>query len=214
VTQHLTARVAWHEERWNGTVCNRASANSYCLDLDRIREERNDSYEDSVGLTHFADLAIDRLPPCRAESGAFMSGREIPQIREHPYQTIPKAQSTHGVLRPTVVKVPPYSTLVVPFRWMLRQNQEAIEDRLPVGLPPDEESPFPSAWVFSSARQESLSRRLQGGFVARGERHRCALGAERLCRRCSDATARARDDGNLPGEERCRRHVHLRYDVR
>ena len=36
---HLTVRVAWHQERWNGTVCQQASGNSYCLDLKRIREE-------------------------------------------------------------------------------------------------------------------------------------------------------------------------------
>lgn len=158
VIQHLTVRVAWHKERWNGTVCRLASGNSYCLDLDRIREERDDAYEVSVSLAHFADLPIDRLPPCRAESGAFMSGREIPQMREHPYQGIPKAAATHGALRPTVVKVPPYSTLVVPFRWMLRQNQPAIDERLPVPPPPDENSPFFSPWVFSSVRQEALSR--------------------------------------------------------
>lgn len=158
MNQHLSVRVAWHQERWNGTVCRVASDNSFCLDLDRIREERDDEYEDTIGLTHFADLPIDRLPPCRAESGAFMTGREIPQIRSHPYADIPKAISTHGALRPTVVKVPPHATLVVPFRWMLRQNQEAIDERLPVPLPPDEESPFFSPWVFSAQRQEALSR--------------------------------------------------------
>jgi hypothetical protein len=158
MSQHVTARVAWHQERWNGTVCRVASSNSFCLDLDRIREERDDAYEDSVGLTHFADLPIDQLPPCRAESGAFMADREIAQVREHPYQKIPKASSTHGALRPTVVKVPAYATLIVPFRWMLRQNQDAIDERLPVPLPPDDDSPFPSPWVFSAHRQEALSR--------------------------------------------------------
>ena len=158
MSQHLTVRVAWHQERWNGTVCRRASSNSFCLDLDRIREERDDQYEDSNSLKHFADLPIERLPPCRAESGTFMSDREICQIREHPYQAIPKAAATHAQLRATSVKVPGYATLVVPFRWMLRQNQQAIDERLPVPLPPDEDAPFPSPWVFSAARQEALSR--------------------------------------------------------
>lgn len=164
--KHLTVRVAWHQQRWNGTVCAAASDNSFCLDLDRIREERDDAYEDSVSLSHFADLPIDRLPPCRAESGAFMSDREIAQVRAHPYQTIPKAAATHGALRPTIVKVPPFSTLVVPFRRMLRQNQAAIDEQLPVPLPPDEDSPFPSPWVFSSQRQEALSQLFFGQVEA------------------------------------------------
>jgi hypothetical protein len=158
MSQHITVRVAWHQERWNGTVCRHASRNSFCLDLDRIREERDDQYEDSVSLKHFADLPTERLPPCRAESGTFMADREISQVREHPYQDIPKAAATHGALLPTVVKVPEYATLVVPFRWMLRQNQEAIDARLPVPLPPDEDPPFQSPWVFSAHRQEALSR--------------------------------------------------------
>ena len=49
---------------------------------------------------------------------------------QHPYQEITKAQPTHGKLIKTSVKVPPYSTFAVPFRWMLRQNQEAIDARL------------------------------------------------------------------------------------
>jgi hypothetical protein len=158
MSQHLTARVAWHQQQWNGTVCQHASRNSFCLDLKRIHEERDDHYEDGVGLAHFADLPITALPPCRAESGAFMSPRMIPQERRHPYQEIAKAARTHGGLRPTVVKVPEFSTFVVPFRWMLRQNQEDIDGRLAVPLPPDEPSPFQSPWVFSAQRQEALSR--------------------------------------------------------
>ena len=56
------------------------------------------------------------------------------------------------------VEVPPYSTFAVPFLWMLRESQERIDDSLPTPLPPDEEPPFPSPWVFSSARQEAISQ--------------------------------------------------------
>ena len=60
----------------------------------------------------------------------------------HPYQEIEKARVTHGKLIRTPVKVPPYSTFAVPFYWMLRENQNAIEQQLPTQLPPDEDSPF------------------------------------------------------------------------
>ena len=39
---------------------------------------------------------------------------------------------------------------------MLRSEQDAIDQRLPTPLPPDDESPFPSPWVFGRARQEAL----------------------------------------------------------
>jgi hypothetical protein len=36
VSQHLTMRVAGHQERWDGTVCQLASDNSSCLELDSV----------------------------------------------------------------------------------------------------------------------------------------------------------------------------------
>jgi hypothetical protein len=74
----------------------------------------------------------------------------------HPYSGIKKAAETHGHLKPTAVKVPPYATFVVPFAWMLRSEQAAIDARLPTPLPPDEASPFASPWVFGRARQEGI----------------------------------------------------------
>lgn len=75
---------------------------------------------------------------------------------QHPYQEIVKAQPTHGKLIKTPVKVPPYSTFAVPFRWMLRENQEEIESALSSPLPPDDEPPFKTSWVFSRERQNAL----------------------------------------------------------
>lgn len=85
-----------------------------------------------------------------------MSSREWWQERVHPYASAGKANATHGNLRPTRIRMPAYSTLAVPFWWMLQQNQKLIDSRLPEPLPPDEESPFSSPWVFGRARQEAL----------------------------------------------------------
>ncbi|QQA41784.1 AAA family ATPase [Pelagovum pacificum] len=74
----------------------------------------------------------------------------------HPYAGIKKAAETHGHLKPTAVKVPPYATFVVPFAWMLRSEQSGIDQRLPTPLPADEKSPFASPWVFGRARQEAI----------------------------------------------------------
>lgn len=48
---HLNVRVPWHDSRWAGTVCSAPSCNSFCVDLDRIREERDDAYEDQVATS-------------------------------------------------------------------------------------------------------------------------------------------------------------------
>jgi hypothetical protein len=153
---HLTARVAWHDSRWNGSICRVPSCNSFCTSLDRIREERDDPQEDLLAGRPWSGLKIDDLPPCRAESGAFMSPDEWTRRFEHPYVTSKKAADTHGHLLPTLVKTPPFATYVVPFAWMLSDQQQAIDAQLPEPLPPDEEPPFRSPWVFGRARQEAL----------------------------------------------------------
>ena len=154
---HLTARVAWHDSRWDGSVCQAPSRNSFCTALERIRDERDDAAEDLLAGTSWSSLGPDQHPPCRAESGAFMNRVEWTRRFRHPYADINKTAETHGHLKPTLVKVPPFSTFAVPFAWMLRSEQDRIDERLPVQLPPDEPSPFRnSPWVFGRARQKAL----------------------------------------------------------
>ena len=137
-------------------ICRNPCENSFCVDLDRIREERDDASEQKLAGKHFADLMPIQQPPCKAESGAFMNSREWIREFNHPYQSIKKTQATHGQLKPTTAKVEPYSTFAVPFLWMLREQQEKIDSSLAQQLPLDEEPPFSSPWVFSKARQEAL----------------------------------------------------------
>ena len=156
MTFHLNVRVAWHDNQWNGAVCNDPLLNSYCLDLERIRSSRLDNKEVQFKGKLFADIAPDDLPPCKAESGAFMNQHQWVRSVEHPYASNKKTQDTHGHLLKTNIPVPPYSTFAVPFYWMLRGNQDELQSQLPQELPPDEEPPFPSPWVFSKSRQRAI----------------------------------------------------------
>jgi hypothetical protein len=154
--RHLTQRVAWHENAWDGTVCGHPRENAFCLALDRIHEERDDERQELVAGEHWADLADGDLPPCKAESGAFMTERGWTREVKHPYQNSDKAAATHGHLRPTTISVPPHSTFSVPFNRMLVENTEAYADALGLALPPEQQAPFETAWVFSRRRQEVL----------------------------------------------------------
>lgn len=164
---HLTIRVAWHDNRWDGTICRAPSVNPFCAALDRIRASRDDSKEDRLAGRAWADLDARELPPCKAEGAAFMTPRSWVRLFEHPYQPLTKTRDTHGHLRPLPLTVPPYSTFAVPFWWMNRDYQEEIDQSVPELLPPDEPSPFRSPWVFGAARQDALVelvfRRLEAG---------------------------------------------------
>lgn len=112
---HLTLRVAWHDSCWNGRICQSPSKNPFCVALDRVREERNDEEEDKNAGKGLWELKPENQPPCKAESGFFMSEREWYRLFKHPYQENSKAKETHGHLKPISVKIPPYAAISVPF---------------------------------------------------------------------------------------------------
>ena len=153
---HLTLRVPWHDSRWDGSVCRDPELNPYCVCLQRIREEKNPEVEQALAGTDFSALSADQLPPCAQESGAFMNSSEWHRRFEHPYQGIKKASETHGHLQPTIYPVPAYSTYAVPFRWMLRNNADWVENQIGRPLPGDIDPPFKSPWVFGSERQVAI----------------------------------------------------------
>ena len=153
---HLNVRVAWHDSRWDGTICRNPIGNAFCVDLDRIRAERIDVTEQELAGKRLGDLTPQQHPPCIAESGAFMNKSAWTREFSHPYQALPKTKDSHGQLKRTSITVEPYTTFVVPFLWMLKEQQDRIDAGLPIPLPPDEESPFNSSWVFGRHRQEAL----------------------------------------------------------
>jgi hypothetical protein len=132
---HLTQRVAWHDNGWNGTICSKPSGNPYCIALEEIYKRRQDALEDALSGSSWQTLDQEQLPPCIGESGGFMNATEWTRVFVHPYANVKKAQTTHGQLLPTPVTVPEYSTFAVPFAWMLRSEQEQIDERTPEFLP-------------------------------------------------------------------------------
>ena len=149
--KHLTIRVAWHDNKWNGTICKNPLENTYCLSLPRIYEEKDENVENKIACKSWADKEII-LPPCKAESGAFMNEKGYKRKFSHPYRNIPKVKETHGHLKDNLVEVPVYSTFAVPFRWMLKANTKELNEKFPT-LPKDEKPPFNSPWVFGKDRQ-------------------------------------------------------------
>ena len=82
----------------NGRVCPAPSSNAFCVALDRIREEKDDVAEDALAGRAWHELTQGELPPCKAESGAFMNETEWTRRFNHPYATIKKAAATTRTL--------------------------------------------------------------------------------------------------------------------
>ena len=66
---HVTLRVAWHDNKWNGSICKDPKNNTYCngfhsLLSERIRKRKEDNIENEIANSgKFLD-EIEYLPPC------------------------------------------------------------------------------------------------------------------------------------------------------
>jgi hypothetical protein len=148
--KHLSIRVAWHDNRWDGTICRKPNSNGYCTQLPRIYEEKKDNEE---ACKPWWELKPTELPPCKAEGGAFMNSKAYRRSFKHPYKEYAKANHSH--LERTEFEVPPFSVFSVPFWWMLNQNQQQINDEYP-DLPFNQFPSFYSPWVYDERRQHAI----------------------------------------------------------
>ena len=120
--RHVSIRVPWHDNGWNGSVCKEPKFNTACLKLKNISDSKDEHVEESVKGLSFEDLiARDiQLPPCVNERASFMADFDFVHSKRHPY--VSTSPETHGHFRPTPLRHPPYGAAAIPFRWMMRNE--------------------------------------------------------------------------------------------
>jgi exodeoxyribonuclease V alpha subunit len=47
MTTHLSARLTWHENAWNGEICSDPPSNAACMFHEHERSARNDKIEEA-----------------------------------------------------------------------------------------------------------------------------------------------------------------------
>lgn len=162
--QHLTIRVPWHDNGWQGTFCNNVCANTSCTILPRIAAGRDDAYEAEHGGQTLESLDREQLPPCVDEHGTIMAPFPLSMLKNHPYART--AEQTHGHFAPTLYTIPPYSAAAIPFRWMLKEQAEGNEkfgiasrvDALQLGYIVEREPDlgFTTSWAQEGCNQRVL----------------------------------------------------------
>lgn len=130
---HLSIRVPWHDNGWNGTVCRNPLANSACLVLSRVAETRNDEFEAQHAGRRWDQLSEGEADEigCIAERGAFMAPFPYRRTIIHAYAPRNGKQGIsklHTQFRPTMFEFPEYSAAAIPFRWMNRSNLKLMEN--------------------------------------------------------------------------------------
>jgi len=123
--RHLTVRLAWHDNGWNGRICSAPAANTYCIGeqsllSDRIRTRRNLELEDRQdvrGSIPNLQLLGEYLPPCFWSINAF-SAEPLSVVHDNPAApNFPKIKEL----------LPPYSVFSWPFKLSFVRTKD--EDR-------------------------------------------------------------------------------------
>lgn len=153
--RHLSIRVPWHDQGWNGCVCKNPAGNAACLVLKGIGQKRNDPAEMKHRGQSIELVADIERPCCIGERGFFMAPFEFTRMKSHPYAET--SQKTHGHFRETPLRHAAFSADAVPFRWMQKperwmnerkQNAPDFRDVYGLDLDPEREPDlgFDNGW--------------------------------------------------------------------
>jgi len=121
MVSHFTLRVVWHDNRWNGKICQDPAGNFYCTAARSVLSERIARNKDLVkeGANSGAEmdsLTPDYLPPCYWSCAAFSP--EIHKIvHTHPFQKYEESKQIEE-------KLEPYSCFSWPFRLSFVHSKE------------------------------------------------------------------------------------------
>ncbi|MCR1025767.1 hypothetical protein NQT66_13170 [Cellulophaga baltica] len=119
--KHLSIRVPWHDNAWNGTICSSPRNNDACLALKNCATNRKDDLETAMAGKRICDIKDEnKLPPCISESAMFMADFQFKKNLEHPYAKGYNSYYKH--LLPTPTTFPKFSAPAIPFRWGMPAN--------------------------------------------------------------------------------------------
>ena len=128
MAQHISIRVPWKDNGYDGFVCKDPCRNTACLRLKNIAKNKNDERETT--LAGHAMQGHEEELPCISEGGAFMSHNRHIRTTIHPYKN-ERNTKTHGHFRETELIYPGFSLPGRPFRWtMLKVDNKNNLDNL------------------------------------------------------------------------------------
>ena len=138
--RHISIRVPWHDDGWNGCICKKPQSNTACQALDRIREAeylpcKSNADDIPADRRTITKLSQERQwPPCVDERVTFMAPFEYTRQVTHPYYQKDSGRHQHFLTTP--FRMPEYSAAAIPFRWALTRNAEEVAKEYDLGFDP------------------------------------------------------------------------------
>lgn len=112
MTTHISARMAWHMDGWNGHICSDPGRNCHCVGVqsypgDKIKDRRDLNWEKSVAGQ--ACSGLEQAPPCIYSINAF--GQDTLTASDEPPPFFGSGEQTNWTLPPATVCVWPYEAM-------------------------------------------------------------------------------------------------------
>lgn len=135
--KHVTVRMAWHDNGWNGHICSEPDKNDYCIGeysllSRRIRQRRKLEMEPPNSCADKKTLN-GYIPPCYWSINAF--GNDALEIEhEHPMAKSPEIRGTPNISE----TLPKHSIFTWPFKlsFVRDKNHRKIDGQYPKNLVP------------------------------------------------------------------------------
>ncbi len=113
MTTHISARVAWHNDGWNGRICKNPAANTFCVGShsypgNYIFKRRCLEWENSNAGTKCNDL--ERIPPCSFSINMF-GDEEVTAEADPPDFFNDNTEKRQWILPPATVSIWPYEAM-------------------------------------------------------------------------------------------------------
>ena len=114
--KHMSLRLAWHSDGWNGHICKKPCENVYCVGQHSyprglIAEKRDLDYESKYAGESCA------LHPCKVACGLSVNafGKETIKIQLEPTKW-------WGIKEPTILTLPPFTSCTWCYEAMYNDN--------------------------------------------------------------------------------------------
>lgn len=157
MTQHISIRVPWHDNGWNGTICKRPSENISCLKLKNIYENKIDEEENKIcGECLKKHTGI----PCINEGGAFMFNSEIIRTSIHPYKERYEGGnwkfSKYKDFKDIQLHYPKYSLPSRPYSWTMKKNTQEKSEYYDFEYDEKVEPNINTSWIQTRDNQRNI----------------------------------------------------------
>jgi ATP-dependent exoDNAse (exonuclease V) alpha subunit len=132
MTTHLSVRLCWHDSGWNGKICKDPKKNKFCIDLNHIRENKNEEFEIKNKGKHLSEFDYEKVNiPCKWEACVF-SDKGYKFELSHPL----KGKGLGYDFDDITETMKPSSLFPAPYRWLMVKNYDQIREKYDLDIRP------------------------------------------------------------------------------